>query len=82
MHQRPSPRILLAEEQAASRDLLVLVLGKLGYRIESVTTARDALERLASGKLSLVLAPPSPAAPVRGSCRRFVPALVDPCTLR
>ena len=55
MQQPPSPRILLAEEQAASRDLVVLVLGKLGYRIETVTTSREVLDRLGTSKISLVL---------------------------
>jgi DNA-binding response OmpR family regulator len=55
MHQPPSHPILLAEEQAVSRDLVVLVLGKLGYRIETVTTAHDALQRVGSSQPSLVL---------------------------
>ncbi len=55
MHQPPSHPILLAEEQAVSRDLVVLVLGKLGYRIETVTTAPDALQRVGSSQPSLVL---------------------------
>ncbi len=55
MQQPPSHRILLAEEQAASRDLVVLVLGKLGYGIETVTTSREVLERVGTGGISLVL---------------------------
>jgi DNA-binding response OmpR family regulator len=55
MNQPPSHRILLAEEQAVSRDLLVLVLGKLGYPIETVTTPRDVLQRLRSSRFSLIL---------------------------
>jgi CheY-like chemotaxis protein len=51
----PLPRILLAEEQAVSRDLVVLVLGKLGYPIEAVATARDVLHRAGSTKPSLIL---------------------------
>ena len=55
MHQSPSHRVLLAEEQAVSRDLVVLVLGKLGYRIETVATARDVLQRVGSSAPALVL---------------------------
>ncbi len=55
MQQAPSHRILLAEEQAVSRDLVVLVLGKLGYRIETVTTARDLLQRVGARPPSLLL---------------------------
>jgi DNA-binding response OmpR family regulator len=55
MQQPPSQRILLAEEQAASRDLVVLVLGKLGYRIETVATARELIERLGPDKIALLL---------------------------
>jgi CheY-like chemotaxis protein/HPt (histidine-containing phosphotransfer) domain-containing protein len=49
------PRILLAEEQVVCRDLVVLALSKLGYPIEAVTTARDALQRAGSTKPSLIL---------------------------
>ncbi len=55
MHLPPSHRILLAEEQAVSRDLVVLVLGKLGYRIETVTTVRDVLQLVGLAKPALVL---------------------------
>jgi DNA-binding response OmpR family regulator len=55
MNQPPSHRILLAEEQAVSRDLVVLVLGKLGYRIETITTARDVLQWVRSSRFSLLL---------------------------
>jgi DNA-binding response OmpR family regulator len=55
MQQPSSHRILLAEEQAASRDLVMLVLGKLGYRIETVTNAREVLERIRTSKISLVI---------------------------
>lgn len=41
----PKLRILLAEEQAAARDLVVLVLSRLDYQVERVGTARDALAR-------------------------------------
>ena len=39
----PKLRILLAEEQAAARDLVVLVLSRLHYQIERAATGRDAL---------------------------------------
>lgn len=48
-------RILLAEEQTVSRDLVVCVLGKLGYQIEAVSTAQDVLRRAGSTELSLIL---------------------------
>jgi DNA-binding response OmpR family regulator len=50
-----SARILLAKEQAASRDLVVLVLGKLDYQIDVVGSARDALTRLDLVKPALLL---------------------------
>ncbi len=55
MHSPSSHRILLAEEQAVSRDLVVLVLGKLGYRIETVTTVGDVLQLLGPSRPALVL---------------------------
>lgn len=59
MHQPTTapapPRILLAEEQTVSRDLVVRALGKLGYPIEPVSTARDVLERAGSTELLLIL---------------------------
>jgi DNA-binding response OmpR family regulator len=51
----PPPRILLADEQASSRDLVVLALGKLGYVVDAVATARDVLHRAGSTKPSLIL---------------------------
>jgi CheY-like chemotaxis protein len=51
----PLPRILLAEEQAVSRDLVIAALGKLGYPIEAVATARDVLHRVGSTEPSLIL---------------------------
>ena len=55
MQQVSSHRILLAEEQAVSRDLVVLVLGKLGYRIETVATERDLLQRVGARPPALLL---------------------------
>jgi len=48
-------RILLAEEQAAARDLVVLVLSRLRYQVERVATARDALARAERASPDLVL---------------------------
>lgn len=39
----PQPRILLVEDQAAARDLVVRALGPLKHRIDSVASGRDAL---------------------------------------
>jgi CheY-like chemotaxis protein len=52
---RPMPRLLLVEEQAVSRDLVLLVLGRLHYQIDAVSTAAAALERLQQGHYALVL---------------------------
>jgi DNA-binding response OmpR family regulator len=56
-HGTPAPklRILLAEEQAAARDLVVLVLSRLGYQIERAATGRDALVRAERQSADLVL---------------------------
>jgi DNA-binding response OmpR family regulator len=56
-HGTPAPklRILLAEEQAAARDLVVLVLSRLGYQMERAATGRDALVRAERQAADLVL---------------------------
>jgi CheY-like chemotaxis protein len=51
----PKLRILLAEEQAAARDLVVLVLSRLHYQIERAATGRDALARARHQGADLVL---------------------------
>jgi CheY-like chemotaxis protein len=51
----PKLRILLAEEQAAARDLVVLVLSRLHYQIERAATGRDALARARQKGADLVL---------------------------
>ena len=51
----PKLRILLAEEQAAARDLVVLVLSRLHYQVERVATARAALARAERQGADLVL---------------------------
>jgi CheY-like chemotaxis protein len=55
MPESSSHRILLAEEQAASRDFIARLLGTLGHRIETVTTSHQVLERLSTGDISLIL---------------------------
>jgi CheY-like chemotaxis protein/HPt (histidine-containing phosphotransfer) domain-containing protein len=49
------PRILLVEEQAAARDLIVVALGPLKYRVHSVATGRDALARSRQDCADLIL---------------------------
>lgn len=51
----PKVRILLAEEQAAARDLVVLVLGRLHYRIDRVATGRGALDQAQREPADLIL---------------------------
>jgi DNA-binding response OmpR family regulator len=51
----PKPRILLAEEQAAARDLVVLVLSRLHYQVERAATGRDALARAERQGADLIL---------------------------
>jgi DNA-binding response OmpR family regulator len=51
----PLPRILLAEDQAVSRDLVGLVLRRLGYAVEAVATAGDVMHRAGSTNPSLIL---------------------------
>lgn len=48
-------RILLAEEQAAARDLVVLVLSRLRYQVDRVATARAALARAERERPDLIL---------------------------
>jgi CheY-like chemotaxis protein len=49
------PRILLAEDQAAARDLVKLVLGRLHYRIESVASGASALALALCDPADLIL---------------------------
>jgi CheY-like chemotaxis protein len=49
------PRILLVEEQAAARDLVVVALGPLQCRVDSVASARDALARSRHDRPELIL---------------------------
>lgn len=51
----PKLRILLAEEQAAARDLVVLVLSRLRYQIDRAATGRDALVRARREPADLIL---------------------------
>lgn len=48
-------RILLVEEQSGSRNLLTLVLSRLGYEVEAVGCCREALDRLARSPYQVVL---------------------------
>lgn len=48
-------KILLVDEQAGSRNLVVLVLSRLGYAVEAVPAMREASERLAARPYDLVL---------------------------
>jgi CheY-like chemotaxis protein/HPt (histidine-containing phosphotransfer) domain-containing protein len=63
--------ILLVDEQTGSRDLILLVLGRLGYDIQAVGSGSDAVERLARAPFGLVLlsstVPGRPA--VEATCR-------------
>ena len=51
----PQPRILLVEEQAAARDLVVRALGPLQYRVDSVASGREALARARQDRPDLIL---------------------------
>jgi len=48
-------RILLADEQAGSRDVVRLVLARLGYRVDPVRTGSDALSRARAEPYALIL---------------------------
>ncbi|HZA67345.1 MAG TPA: response regulator [Geminicoccaceae bacterium] len=69
----PQHRILLAEEQAAARDLLRLGLDRLNCRIESVESAGDALAEARRDPADLVLLsatlPDMPGAPLIDAIR-------------
>jgi CheY-like chemotaxis protein len=72
------PRILLAEDQAAARDLVKLVLGRLHYRIESVASGASALALALCDPADLILLsttlPDMPGPPLIGALREL-PAL-------
>jgi two-component system, sensor histidine kinase and response regulator len=69
----PQHRILLAEEQAAARDLVRLGLDRLNCRVESVESAEDALAKARRDPADLVLLsttlPDGPGAPLIGAIR-------------
>jgi CheY-like chemotaxis protein/HPt (histidine-containing phosphotransfer) domain-containing protein len=67
--------ILLVDEQTGSRDLILLVLGKLGYDIQAVGTGAEALDRLARASFGLVLLSSTvPGRPGAAAIRRAQPA--------
>jgi CheY-like chemotaxis protein/HPt (histidine-containing phosphotransfer) domain-containing protein len=70
----PRPRILVAEEQAAARDLIKLVLGRLHYRIEAVTSGGSALALAQHDPADLILLsttlPDMPEASLIGAFRQ------------
>jgi CheY-like chemotaxis protein len=74
----PPLRILLAEEQAAARDLVTHALGRLHYRIESVATGSSALAVARRDPADLILLsmtlPDMPGVPLIGALREL-PAL-------
>jgi DNA-binding response OmpR family regulator len=51
----PQPRILLVQEHAAARDLMVRALGAPKYRVDSVATGGDALARARRDRPHLIL---------------------------
>jgi CheY-like chemotaxis protein len=51
----PQLRILLVDEQAAARDLVIRTLGALKYRLDSVASGRDALVRARQVRADLIL---------------------------
>lgn len=79
-----SRRILLLDEQAGSRHLVVLVLSRLGYRVEAVRTMGEVCGRLATSSYDLILLSatlgdvPGPDAvrQIRAHAARPVPVLV------
>ena len=70
----PPLRILLVEEHAATRDLVIRALGPLPYRADSVATGRDALARARRGRADLILLsatlPDMPGAALVGALRQ------------
>lgn len=71
----PQLSILLVEEQAAARDLVVRALGPLQHRVDSVATGRDALARAQRGRADLILLsatlPDMPGAVLVGALRQL-----------
>jgi CheY-like chemotaxis protein len=50
-----SPAILIAEDNAISRDLAVMTATRRGYRVTSARDGVEALEKMAGGAFDLVL---------------------------
>jgi diguanylate cyclase (GGDEF)-like protein len=51
----PSPRLLVADDDAPTRDLLTKLLEEAGYDVEAVKDGQEAVERVGRGGLDLVL---------------------------
>lgn len=70
----PQPYILVVEEQTAARDLMVVALGPLNCRVDSVRTGSDALARSRQDPPDLILLsatlPDLPGADVVGALRQ------------
>src|ERR1700741_1889025 len=54
-HQAATGTILIADDQAANRELLEELLTAEGFKVASVATGADALETLAMNPIDLVL---------------------------
>jgi PAS domain S-box-containing protein len=52
---RADVRILVAEDIASNREVALAILGKLGYRAETVTNGAEALAAFGSGSYDLIL---------------------------
>jgi len=50
-----SKRVLVAEDDSAIRNLLLRVLGRAGFEIETVTNGRDAIARLSAQLYDVVV---------------------------
>ena len=51
----PSPRLLVADDDAPTRDLLTKLLEEAGYDVEAVKDGQEVVERVGHGGLDLVL---------------------------
>ena len=51
----PPPRILVADDQAAVREALRILLAKEGYEVELATSPKEVMETLQSSEIALIL---------------------------